>query len=180
MVGQIGMQGCVMAKKAKTNQRKKAQAAKVQAAPPEPVLSRRNMLGLARNGAIGAVLLAGGGYAGTRMFGAYKAEHDLSRIGQGKPVVVQVHDPQCPTCTALQRETRKAMKQFGECDLLYLVADIKQPEGQVFAGKHNVPHVTLVLLDGQGKVTQVLSGMRYRDELRTVLAGHFEAHGAKA
>ena len=172
--------GGQMAKRAKINQRKKAQAAKLQAAPAEPLLTRRGMLSLARNGAIGAALLAGGGYAGTRMYGAYKAEHDLTRIGKGKPVVVQVHDPQCPTCTALQRETRKAMKQFGECDVVYLVADIKQPEGQVFAAKHNVPHVTLVLMDGDGIVTQVLRGMRYRDELRTILGVHFEAYGAKA
>ena len=161
-----------MAKKA--NKRKQAQAAKVD----KSAVSRRKMLGLLRNGAIGAVVLAGGGYAGTRMYRTYAAEHDLTRIGQGKPAVVQVHDPQCPTCTALQRETRKAMKQFGECDLLYLVADIRQQDGAAFAARHSVPHVTLVLLDGAGRVTEVLSGMRYRDELEAVLAGHFERYGA--
>lgn len=169
-----------MAKTSKTNKRKKAQAAKVQAAPAAPKLTRRNVLGWAGGGALGAAVLAGGAYGGTKWFQAYQFEHDLTRIGKGKPTVVQVHDPQCPTCTALQRETRKAMKQFGECDLLYLVADIKQPEGATFALKHNVPHVTLVLMDGEGTVTQILSGMRNRDELRVILAAHFDTHGAKA
>lgn len=169
-----------MAKQTKTNSRKKAQMTRAQAAPVASKMTRRNVFNLARNGAIGAVVLAGAGYGGTRWFQSYVDEHDLTRIGQGKPVVVQIHDPQCPICTSLQRETRNAMKQFDEGDLLYLVADIKQPEGAAFAGKHNVPHVTLILMDGQGAVTQVLRGMRYRDELRTILAGHFEAHGAKA
>lgn len=169
-----------MAKTSKTNKRKKAQAAKVEAAPAEPMMTRRNMLGLARNGAIGVVLLGGAGYVGKGWYEDWKAEHDLTRIGQGKPSVVQVHDPQCPTCTALQGETRAAMRQFGECDLLYLVADIKQEKGAAFAAKHNVPHVTLILMDGAGEVTQILRGMRYSDELETILALHFEAHGAKA
>jgi len=167
-----------MAKQTRTNKRKKQQSEKAQAAPPEPKITRRNMLGLARNGAIGAVVLAGVGYVGTRMYRSYTDEHDLTRIGKGKPVVVQVHDPQCPTCTALQREVRKAMKQFGECDVIYLVADIKQVEGAAFAAVHNVPHVTLVLMDGTGEVTQILRGMRHREELTTILAGHFEAFGA--
>ena len=169
-----------MAKKSKTNKRKKVQAAKAEAAPAEPMVTRRNVLGLARNGAIGVAALAGLGYVGNNWFQAWAAEHDLTRIGQGKPTVVQVHDPQCPTCIALQGETRTAMKQFGECDLLYLVADIKQESGAAFAAKHNVPHVTLILMDGEGEVTQVLRGMRYSDELETILAVHFETHGAKA
>ncbi|MBD3662624.1 hypothetical protein [Sulfitobacter aestuariivivens] len=158
----------------KTSKRKSAQAAQVSRAVG---WSRRDMLRMGRNGAIATVLLAGAGYAGSRWFAAYQHEHDLARIGQGKPAVVQVHDPLCPTCTALQRETKKAMKRFGECDLLYLVADIRQDTGAAFAAVHNVPHVTLVLLDGAGEVTQVLQGMRYHDEIEPILAGHFAAHG---
>ena len=111
---------------------------------------------------------------------AMQAEHDLSRVGQGKPVVVQVHDPQCPTCTALQRETRKAMKQFGECDLVYLVADISQQDGAGFANRYGVPHVTLLLFDGKGELRQTLQGMRYQDELKQVLAQHHQRYGQQA
>ena len=165
-----------MAKSSKTNARKKRQAAEAKAASAEGMTRRRVIRG-AGFGALALAVAGGGGYAGVGMYRQYMREHDLSMIGKGKPAVVQVHDPQCPTCTALQRQTRRAMKQFGECDLLYLVADITQPEGQVFARRHNVPHVTLVLLDGQGQVAQVLSGMRQRSELEPIFAAHFRAHG---
>ncbi|MGC1497894.1 MAG: hypothetical protein WA790_18970 [Sulfitobacter sp.] len=167
-----------MAKKSKTNQRKQAQAAKSKVVDAVP-MTRRDVLRYGRNAAIGVAAVAGLGYVARGWFQDFQAEHDLTQIGQGKPAVVQVHDPQCPTCTALQRETRVAMEQFGECDLLYLVADIKQAKGAEFAALHNVPHVTLILFDGKGEVSQVLRGMRQRDELRTILAGHFEAHGSK-
>ncbi|MEP5730656.1 MAG: thioredoxin family protein [Sulfitobacter sp.] len=164
-----------MAKSSKTNARKKRQAAQAQAAVPEG-MSRRRLLQGVGFGAVGVLALAGAGYAGLGMVRQHEREHDLSRIGNGKPVVVQVHDPQCPTCTALQRQTRRAMKQFDDDELVYLVADITQPEGQVFARRHNVPHVTLVLMDGRGVVVQVLSGMRQRSELEPVFAAHFAAH----
>lgn len=163
-----------MAKKSKTNARKRKQAEAARTAPEG--LSRRDLMRRAGFGAVGLALVGGATYAGMGMYRDYIVEHDLTRIGKGKPAVVQVHDPSCPTCTALQTQTRRAMKQFGECDLIYLVADITQPEGQVFARRHNVPHVTLVLLDAQGGVTQVLSGMRQRAELEPILAAHFEAH----
>ncbi|MFK7837867.1 MAG: hypothetical protein AB8B60_16785 [Sulfitobacter sp.] len=164
-----------MGKSGKTNARKKRQAAQAQEAAPVG-LSRRSLLRMSGMGALGLGLLGGGAYAGVGMVRQYRREHDLTQIGKGKPAVVQVHDPQCPTCTALQRQTRRAMKQFGECDMLYLVADITQPEGQVFARKHNVSHVTLVLMDESGDVAQVLTGMRQRAELEPILAAHFGAH----
>ncbi|MEP3917745.1 thioredoxin family protein [Ascidiaceihabitans sp.] len=137
--------------------------------------SRRNVLKLLRNGAIGGVVLAGGGYIARGSFQAHAAEHDLSRLGQGKPVVVQIHDPQCPTCTSLQRETRKALKEFGECDIVYLVADIMTEKGAAFAAKYGVPHVTLLLFDGAGDLQQTLQGMRQRDELQQVFTSHHAA-----
>ncbi len=167
-----------MAKKSKNNQRKQSQAVKAQMAEPA-TMTRRDMLRYGRTGAIAVAALAGVGYVGRGWFMAFQAEHDLTLIGQGKPAVVQIHDPQCRTCTELQRETRVAMEQFGECDLIYLVADIKQAKGAAFAAQHNVPHVTLILFDPEGEVSQVLRGMRYREELSTILAGHFEAYGTK-
>ncbi|WP_299782071.1 hypothetical protein [uncultured Roseobacter sp.] len=111
-----------MSKSRKSQKRKSKTGTTITTAMAGP--SRRDMLKLLRNGGIGAVILAGGGYFGVGSYRAYAAEHDLGRLGQGKPVVVQVHDPQCPTCTALQKQTRKALKEFGECDLVYLIADI--------------------------------------------------------
>ncbi len=164
---------------AKTSKRKKAQMQKAKASQAQGV-SRRNVLRLARNGAIAVTVVGGGGFLMMRSVRAMQAEHDLSRVGQGKPVVVQVHDPQCSTCTALQRETRKAMKQFGECDLVYLVADISQQDGAGFANRYGVPHVTLLLFDGKGELRQTLQGMRYQDELKRVLVQHHQRYGQQA
>lgn len=164
-----------MAKTPRKNARKARQAA---AQAGETPMSRRVFLRRVQIGGLAALGLGGAGYAGAGWYRGFVAEHDLARIGQGKPAVVQVHDPTCSTCTALQREARHALAQFGECDLIYLVADIKQDAGAAFAAVHNVPNVTLVLFDGEGQVQQVLSGMRSRAELRGVFAGHFEAYGA--
>lgn len=165
------MDTAIMAKKSK---RKQAQKARQDAAAAQPEVKRRDMLKLLRNGAIGAVAVGVGGYFTLRSVRALAHEYDLSRVGQGKPSVVQVHNPQCPTCNALQRETRQAMEQFGECDLVYLVADITTPDGGAFANFHRVPHVTLLLFDGEGQLQQTLQGMRDREELEPILVGHFE------
>lgn len=168
-----------MKKQGVKSTRKRKQAAAAQA---EQVVNtnRRNLLKLMRNGAIGAIAIGAGGYFTLRSVRAHEREHDLTRVGQGKPTVVQVHDPRCPTCTALQKETRNALKQFGECDVLYLVADITSQTGAAFANRFGVPHVTLLLFDANGKLQTTLRGMRYRDELETVFAGHHAKHGSNS
>ncbi|MCV3273018.1 thioredoxin family protein [Roseobacter sinensis] len=138
--------------------------------------SRRDVLRWIRNGAVGAVVVAGGGYVAVGSFRAYAAEHDLSRLGQGKPTVVQVHDPQCPTCTALQKQTRRALTEFGECDLLYLIADITTPDGQAFAVRYGVGNVTLLLFDAEGGLQQAVQGMHSKDQLMPILRSHHASH----
>ena len=64
-----------------------------------------------------AILAGGGGWYLVSEVRATIAEQDLSRIGNGIPAVVQIHDPQCPRCLALQRETRKAMSGFADDEL---------------------------------------------------------------
>ncbi|WP_300015637.1 thioredoxin family protein [uncultured Roseobacter sp.] len=164
-----------MSKSRKPQRRKSKAGTTATTAIAEP--SRRDMLKLLRNGGIGAVILAGGGYFGIGSYRVYAAEHDLGRLGQGKPVVVQVHDPQCPTCTALQKQTRKALKEFGECDLVYLIADINTPEGQAFAVRHRVSNVTLLLFDGEGGLRHTVQGMQSKDQLVPLFRGHHEMAG---
>ena len=132
--------------------------------------TRRDVLKLARNGAIGTAALGGAGWWAVSGVRAVAAEQDLTRLGDGRPAVVQVHDPQCSLCAQLQRETRKAMKCFEEEDLLFLVANIRTDQGAQFASAHGLPHVTLVLMDDGGRIQQVLQGVRHRDELK----GHFQ------
>lgn len=144
---------------------------------PTPDMRRRAALKLLWSGGVSLAVLGAAGIWTVRSVQAMAAERDLSQVGQGKPVVVQVHDPQCPTCTALQRQTRKALRQFGECDMLYLVADITQPEGGAFARRYGVPHVTLLLFDADGTLQTTIFGMQSRSDLEPIFAGHFKAFG---
>ncbi|MEL7124992.1 MAG: hypothetical protein AAGK30_02115 [Pseudomonadota bacterium] len=132
-------------------------------------LSRRSVLG---GGAVGSALVLGGGFWGVSSFRTYAAEHDLSRVGQGAPAIVQVHDPQCPTCTALQKQTRRALRDFDGCGLTYLVADIKTPEGAAFARRYNASHVTLLLFDGAGDLKRTVRGLHDSPHLAEVFAAH--------
>ena len=137
--------------------------------------TKRDVLRLFRNGAVGLAAVGGVGYFGTRSVLATIAEHDLTRIGQGKPTIVQIHDPQCPTCLSLQKATRRALRCFGECDFVYLVANIKTDEGGALANRHGVPHVTLLVFDAEGELTETIHGLRTRDELKDIFQGHTQA-----
>ena len=151
---------------AKHNKRKakQAEAAKVAVKPPEE--SRREFLIKMRNRAIGVGGVGAAGYFGFTYYEATAAEYDLTRIGQGKPKVVQIHDPQCPRCSALQREARAAIDAMEGDDVCLLVANIRMEKGRNFAAAHGVGSITLVLMDGAGRVVEVLEGNRQRAELK--------------
>lgn len=138
----------------------------------KPEVKRRDMLKIARNGVVGVVAAGGAGFWAMGSYKAYAQEHDLSRLGKGAPVIVQVHDPQCPTCTALQKQTRSALRAFDDCGLLYLVADINTTEGASLAARHGVPHVTLLFFDGQGALLRTVQGMHSSDQLASMIADH--------
>lgn len=129
---------------------------------------KRNTLKSLRNYGLTAVVVAG---AGTYLYQAYQAdleERDLTKIGKGKASIVQIHDPNCPVCNALQKATRAALSNVESEKLQYLVANIKTAQGQQFANQHNVPHVTLLLFDKRGKLENILQGVRQEEELTTV------------
>lgn len=115
-------------------------------------------------GAGAAIVGIGGWYfAGRVMAGIDEA--DLSKLGNGRPAIVQIHDPQCPSCRALQRQARLALEAFAEDDFEYLVANIATPEGRAFADRHGVGHVTLMLFDHRGRVRDVIQGQRTSEAL---------------
>ena len=123
-------------------------------------VNRRHLLRLARNVLIAGGLVGGGGYALARTVLTTMYEHDLDRIGNGRPTVVQIHDPSCSMCMALQRETRKALERIEGDPVDYVVANISTPEGRNFAASHGVQHVTLLLFDAGGDLRDVLVGER--------------------
>lgn len=126
---------------------------------------RRDVLRLARNGAIGLSAVGGIGFFFVQNVRSSIHEHDLTRVGNGTPTIVQIHDPQCSLCRALQSETRSALSEFGEDELDYVVADIRTDEGSVFARRYSVPHVTLLLFDKTGQLKATMRGQRQADEL---------------
>ena len=141
---------------------------------PAAAPTRRDMMKLIRNGGVATIAVVGVGYFGFGSYQAYASEHDLGRIGQGKPVVVQVHDPQCPVCTALQKEARQAVKSLDD-DMVFLVADITTDVGRQFAVRYGVAHVTLLLFDGAGARKQTLQGMRQSEDLSPIFKAHMAA-----
>ena len=139
---------------------------------PSPQSSRREILASVRNWGLLGLLAAGGGWYLVDEVTATFAEHDLSRIGNGAPAIVQIHDPECPRCRSLQRETRKALKAIGDDRLQYLVANIRSAEGRKLAAAHGVGHVTLLLFDGDGRRRDILSGVRNSKSLETIFRAH--------
>jgi len=155
--------GCGMSKnRRKTLARKKKQAQAAAASEP----GRRDTLKLVGNGLIGAMALGGVGWWVLSGIRATAAEMDLSKVGNGNPTIVQIHDPQCALCTELQRETRKALKCFDDGQLQYLVASIRTEDGARFAASQGLPHVTLVLMDGDGAVQDVIRGVHQEEDLK--------------
>ncbi|MEM1066658.1 MAG: hypothetical protein AAGJ74_14250, partial [Pseudomonadota bacterium] len=100
-----------MAKKTK-GRAKSGRGTPARAVEIAPSESRRNTLKLLRNGGIAALVLGGAGVVSVNAVRATIAEQDLTRIGNGTPAIVQIHDPTCAMCTELQRETRKALRGF--------------------------------------------------------------------
>ena len=130
-----------------------------------PKMNRRDMIrSTALFVGIGAVIIGGAGYTVSGVY-AEIVEQDLSKLGNGMPTIVQIHDPQCPRCRALQRQARDALDVLDHDDLQYLVANIRTPEGRSFADQHDVGHVTLMLFDGAGKRQGTLVGERPSDLL---------------
>lgn len=147
---------------------------KTKQSPQAMQTGRRDLLNKLSWFGLAAGLGGGAVFFGARSVTARIAESDLSRIGQGVPVVVQVHDPTCPLCAALQKQTRRAMRSFEDDELVFLVADQTTQTGRAFAQQFGVSHVTLVLLDGDGAYVDTLQGVRPSAELRPVFSGLVE------
>ena len=97
----------------------------------------------------------------------YEIEHDLSVIGNGLPTVVQIHDPNCPLCRQLKKNTETALQKYGDT-IQYRIADISTTKGKVFANRLKVKHVTLLLFDENGEPQQTITGVRESDGLRHI------------
>lgn len=149
------------------NKRKVAQAAK-----DTSKSSRRSFLAYAPY-IIGGILIVGAvGFFTVR---SDLAEQDLSVIGNGTPVIVQVHDTSCAPCIALQRETRAALSNMEDGEINYRVANLATKAGLDFATAHGASFTTLLLFDGKGEITRRIRGETPRNMLRVAFMAHLAA-----
>lgn len=163
---------------AKNRKSKRSQTKKPK---PETVAqpTRRNFMRLARNAAIALPVLGGVGFFSVRSVQATICEADLTKVGKGLPTIVQIHDPSCQLCTRLQKQTRRALKQYDADSHIFLVANIQTAEGGAFARQHGVPHVTLLLFDARGDMKQVVRGPIASHQLEPILAAHMDRYGVR-
>jgi len=161
--------------------RKQTQTSKKRRPQGAPAPKRKQKLlrrAVINNGIFyGVVLfvLAGGAYLGVSSIRAGLAEKDRSVLGQGTPVIVQVHDVTCEPCIALQRETRAALDTFDDAELGYRVADINSEDGLAFATKHGASYTTLLFFDADGAETPRIRGVTDRNTLHAAFLSHVAA-----
>ncbi|WP_298822859.1 hypothetical protein [uncultured Roseibium sp.] len=159
-----------------TNHKAKRTSAMVSHQPAsETGVDRRGMLRLVRNVAIGAAVLGGTGYVFAQNVMTTMHEHDLDRVGNGVSTIVQIHDPQCSMCLALQRETRKALDMLEGRQIDYVVANIRTQKGREFANRYGAQHVTLLLFNEAGELQDIVQGQQgsyqLKDAFERLLAG---------
>ena len=161
-------------------QRNKPQKRKAQTKPVDAQTAldtgRRRVLTRAAKLALGVAEVGTGSVLADTAVRAPAYEQDVARVGQGVPTIVQIHDPNCSLCTALQKETRKALEGFDPTELDYVVANVKTDAGGAFAARHGQPHVTLMLMDPEGHPVRILNGPQYRGDLRAIFEAHAEAY----
>ena len=144
--------------------KRKSKSARHKPESTKPI-NRRKFLGLSRNSAVAVLAVGGAGFFVVRHVQGAMHEHDLSRVGNGRPTVVQIHDPQCSQCLALQRQTRRALDSFDSDEIDYVIANIRSAEGRAFASRYAAAHVTLLLFDSDGEHKGTLRGQRRSSEL---------------
>ncbi|NKB19301.1 MAG: hypothetical protein GKS01_02045 [Alphaproteobacteria bacterium] len=145
-------------KRTRKSKKKHSPQASISSEEPNKKTSRRDFFASLSNVALATAVGGGLTWYIVDEACATTREHDLTRIGNGVATVVQIHDPQCSVCAALQKEARDAMSNFDDNELQYLVANIRQQKGRALANKHGVQHITLLLLDGEGNRRGVLVG----------------------
>ena len=132
-----------------------------------PSQSRRNYLRVALG--LGVV-----GFGATALH-AYdkknKGLYDLSTIGTGKPTIVQIHDPGCPTCRRLKSIVSNTLSD--EPQIAFKLANIKTSEGKALQTKYDVPHVTLLFFDKDGELVHTTTGLQTANEIRAVISRVF-------
>lgn len=97
--------------------------------------------------------------------------HDLTAVGAGKPVVVQIHDTGCPICRSLKSRSTSVLK--GQDRVEFRIADIATSSGREFQQKFGVQKTTLLLFNGEGRRVNTVFGLQTLEELELLFARSF-------
>jgi len=100
-----------------------------------------------------------------------KELHDLSIIGAGKPVVVQIHDTSCPICRRLKARAVNVLE--GQQQIEFRVADIVTSKGRALQEKYGVQKTTLLFFDAEGSHVDTVYGLQTKEQLESLLARNF-------
>ncbi len=93
---------------------------------------------------------------------------DLSLIGKGKNVVVQVHDHNLVGSIDLMENLNKARPEYA-ANIEFVIADLLTSEGKEFARIHNVGSVTLVFFAPDGTQRGAVQGVQDTAALKNSL-----------
>lgn len=133
---------------------------------PEKLTSSKSMRKFASIFIAALVLVMGA--AGLSAYETNKKEmHDLAVIGQGEPVIVQIHDPNCPTCRRLKNVVTNTLGSASP--VLFRLASIATAEGKALQTKYAVPHVTLLYFDSAGKHVHTTTGMQTKAQITSAV-----------
>jgi len=151
--------------------RKKKAAPKVSATQrllDMPGVQKRR-LALKATLAVGVLGVAAGAISG---YDQQKRElHDLSAIGAGKPVVVQIHDTSCSICRQLKSRALSVFEDDESVD--FRLADIFTDEGRALQQQYGVQKTTLLLFNAKGRHVHTVVGLQSIDELKALAARYF-------
>lgn len=118
---------------------------------------------------LGVMGVAAGAISG---YDAKKRElHDLTSIGAGKPVVVQIHDTSCPICRRLKSRSMTVLGDQEE--IQFRIADIVTAKGRELQEKYGVQKTTLLLFDAEGNLVDTVFGLQTIEELEQLFARRF-------
>lgn len=95
---------------------------------------------------------------------------DLSRIGKGKPAVVLVRDKNAVQSFDLM-EVMNGVRDQHAGQVEFLLTDFNTPEGRAFIAANSAERVTLVVLDANGKMANVLHSPQTPESLEQAIAG---------
>lgn len=103
---------------------------------------------------------------------------DLTLIGKGKNVVVQVHDHNLVGSIDLMETLNKVRPEYVDA-VEFVVADLLTPEGQAFATSHDASSVTLVFFAPDGTQRGSIKGAQDVNALRNSLNQAFNLPAPK-